>query len=209
MEGIPQVEVRELGPGDLDEVLRVHRAAFPRFFLTRMGPSFLRAYYRLVLEEEGGLLLGALRRDCLLGFAAGFSHPERFYTRMRRSKARFFIPGILGLLRNPGLLIHFLWNMRTLKTRHGDTRSAGENEAELASIAVHPDQARQGIGEALATAFFAGMARLGAGGVTLTTDADGNDAVLAFYNRLGLSQREIFDAGGGRRKVRLSIDLED
>jgi hypothetical protein len=48
---------REMNANDLDAVVAIHQEAFKGFFLTRMGPRFLRAYYNTVLDFGGRIAI--------------------------------------------------------------------------------------------------------------------------------------------------------
>src|ERR1035437_4365662 len=74
------MDIRKAAAADLPGITSTHRAAFKDFFLTQLGPAFLRGYYRTVLEYSGGILLVAIRDKSVVGFAAGFIDPPRFYT---------------------------------------------------------------------------------------------------------------------------------
>src|SRR4051812_24983292 len=90
---------------DLDRVVEIHLAAFPGFFLSAMGPRFLRAYYRvlrestrsilLVIEPEGG---GAAE-----GFVAGVVDPQRFQGELRTHAVALGVAALPTLLRRPQL----------------------------------------------------------------------------------------------------------
>ena len=55
------------------------------------------------------------------------------------------------------------------------------------SIAVHPECQRQGVGNQLLQAFLDEARQRGLDHVSLTTDAENNDAVNKFYQKLGFN----------------------
>jgi len=194
-----------LSAGQLRAVAQLHRRAFPGFFLTRLGPAFLRAYYRLILEDEGGIFLSLGDGENPRGFAAGFVNPERFYAGMRAARGRFLGPVILALLRRPVLIGRLMG--RVLSVEAGQRRG-GDETAELASLAVDPQARRHGAGRELVEAFCYQARARGARRVELSTDREGNEAVLGFYRGLGFHVREEFDDGSGRRMLRLVRALD-
>ncbi len=56
---------------DLDAVVEIHLLSFPGFFLSKIGPSFLKCYYREIITYEGGHLLAAQNAGSIIGFVAG------------------------------------------------------------------------------------------------------------------------------------------
>ena len=191
----------EIRPGttdDLRELVDIHHRAFPNFFLTNLGTPFLRAYYRLVLEYEGGALLIATADGQQVGFVAGFMNPDGFYARMRSRKYHLLIPIGCGLLQSPQLLPRVIAHGLRI-SRGGDKASRrGASSGEMASLGVDPKASGKGIGRLLVDAFVAEIRQRGATEVYLTTDADGNERVNTFYERLGFVRDRQFIAAGNR-----------
>jgi ribosomal protein S18 acetylase RimI-like enzyme len=173
---------------DLARIVAIHQAAFPGFFLTALGPRFLYAYYRRVLDDPAGVLLVAEGGGGLAGFVAGYLEPASFYRGLRR----LAWPLALSLLRRPWLAFHAAGRARSV----GGSHTSGA--AELASLAVDPAVEGRGIGSRLVHAFLDAAARGGARHVTLTTDARANDAVNAFYRKLGFRLARTFESTGQR-----------
>ncbi len=174
-------QIRRAAPRDIPGVVAVHQAGFQGFFLTQLGPAFLRQYYAAVLDHPGGIL-GVVQEGSgeVSGFVAGFLDPAEFYRLLRSRRLRLGLAVLPALLRAPGRLRRVLGNMR----RTGDAARAGDEtrlDCELASITVHPSQARRGYGADLVRYFLAEAAGRGARRVHLTTDAQGNENVNRFY----------------------------
>lgn len=183
----PVILLRQAVSADLDGIVAVHAAAFPRFFLTQLGPAFLRAYYRAVLEFKDGCMLVAEMDGRVAGFVAGFAEPRRFYAVLRR-RPLTFAPAILaGLLRRPWLLGRIVARIVSVIHRGRTHRQAAVADAacELSSLAVDPRARRRGVGRKLVTAFVTAARDRGLDVVRLTTDARGNDPVNEFYAGLG------------------------
>lgn len=206
-------EVAQIRPAeltDLPAVARVHLASFPGFFLTALGPAVLRAYYRLVLEYEQGVLLVAESRAGLAGFAAGFVDPAAFYRRMAARKWRFAWLVLIRLVTRPTLLPSLLAKRQRLARPAPLSQSSRKDSCELASLAVHPAHAGQGLGKELVRAFLDVARRRKAAHVYLTTDARHNEAVNAIYQRLKFRLARTFEAPGRRlmNEYVLSIQAE-
>jgi len=187
--------VRTANLSDIEAIAAVHDAAFPGFFLTRMGLAFLCGYYRLVLDYPGGILIVSERDFAIDGFVAGFADPAGFYAFMVRERRRLYGPALAAVLRRPALLPRVLANRRRVVSV---VHPAGPDCCELSSIGVQPDSAGRGRGKILIDHFCAEALRRGCGRVVLTTDAIDNDSVNDFYLRCGFTLVRTFSAGGRR-----------
>ena len=199
--------VRHAELGDLASIVRVHMVAFDGFFLTRLGPWFLREYYRTVWEDEAGILLVVSMADSarVVGFCVGFVDSAAFYRRLRARRVRLALAALPGLLRRPSLLPRLFSNAERLE---GNDRSSGSaRDSELASLGVLPAFQGAGIGRALVQAFISQSRALGADRVSLTTDAEQNARVNGFYQSLGFQICETYVAQGNRRMHRYECTL--
>ena len=188
---------RAMLPSDLNAVVAIHQTAFAGFFLTRMGPHFLRAYYQAVLDFEASIALVSCEPDTnrMLGFAVGFRDPQGFYALFNSRKRRLLPSILLAVLRDPGLLPAILRNMRRVEAQASHPVDA----VELSSIAV--GESRRGAGGALLEAFAAEARTGSASRLLLTTDESGNDPVRAFYEARGFTLDGI-EKRGARRLCR-------
>lgn len=176
-------EISDANHADISEIVSVHQIAFKGFFLDRMGPTFLGAYYRAILDYEGAILL--VHRDAegkVDGFAAGFLDPDRFYAHFRRRRMEMLPAIALALLRRPNLIFEISRNAG----RVARTGELNVTAAELASIGT--SRRGSGVGSRLLLAFCERSATRGADRVKLTTDRDDNDAVVRFYLDHGFEQ---------------------
>jgi glycosyltransferase involved in cell wall biosynthesis/ribosomal protein S18 acetylase RimI-like enzyme len=187
--------IRHAGSGDLPGIVRIHQKAFRHFFLTRMGPAFLRRYYQHVLDYASGIVLVCECNGTLTGFACGFGNPAEFYRSMWRGRMAFALPALAALLRNPSLSGHMINAVRRIQT------SASEeppSSCELSSIAVTPEASGNGLGKELLRAFLEHSWTRHARSVYLTTDAAGNEAANALYREVGFHQSRCFQQQKGR-----------
>jgi ribosomal protein S18 acetylase RimI-like enzyme len=192
------IQVSPAKPEDLSEVVRVHQAAFPQFFLSALGPAFLRKYYAQVLRFEGGICLKCERERVLVGFVAGFVNPRAFYRGLRRRLLSFAWSAIPALARDPLLVSRAISAFRRTHPPLVTACDAIAVEAELASLAVRPDAGGRGMGSALVLGFLDAAAAAGATCVRLTTDALDNAKVNTFYQRLGFEVVRSFSPHPGR-----------
>lgn len=184
--------VRDMNRDDLEAVIRVHLAAFPNFFLSFLGPRFLREFYGAVMGE--GIAIVAIDEGAIAGFAAGVTDPRGFYRRLlRRRLVPVAIAIAPALLRRPSTAARVV--------RRAFQRTAGEIPppgAELMSLAVLPSRQQHGIGRTLVRAFLDRVRSRDVSGVWLVTDDANNDAVQSFYERLGFEKRRSFTNAEGR-----------
>lgn len=201
--------VRPASVAELGAIVRIHTAAFPGFFMTRLGSAFLRRYYDAVLAHPGGLLLLCESAAAgVVGFVSGFTDPPGFYAGMRRRRLAFLVAAIPALMRSPSIA----WNMveaRRRVARFADDGDVGPGDvAELSSIAVDPAAGGRGCGRALLVAFIREAAARGAQRVCLTTDATDNEAVNRFYLSAGFLLSRTMERGPGRTMNEYVYDIQ-
>jgi ribosomal protein S18 acetylase RimI-like enzyme len=183
---------------DIRSIAAVHRAAFRSFFLTQLGPAFLRAYYRTVLEHPGGILLVAVQDESIVGFSAGFIDPPGFYSLLRKKRIRLGLAALPWLITHPANLARTIWNYRLTLEESRESDPGISQVAELSSIAVRPNGQGVGAGRQLLAVFVDAARGSGAARVTLTTDAAGSDATNRFYARAGFTLARVIRRPYGR-----------
>ncbi|HEV8433468.1 MAG TPA: GNAT family N-acetyltransferase [Thermoanaerobaculia bacterium] len=187
------MNVRPMRRDDLDAVVAIHLAAFPNFFLTFLGPRFLRVFYAAVMHD--GIALVATIDDRVAGFVAGRLDSRSFYRRLWRK--RFFH---VALALAPVVLRHPSTLKRVARRGVGRAFQPAPG-AELMSLAVHPRDQHRGLGRTLVEAFIAQVQQTGENTLWLITDAADNDAVQKFYETLGFTMRRSFTNAEGRALV--------
>ncbi len=192
-----EAALRPISAEGLSAVAAVHLAAFEGFYLSALGDRFLREDYARLLEYRGGILVGAFSGEDLVGFVAGFVAPDDFYRTLKRQRIRLVIASLPALARRPSRIMAFIANYRRVR-RLVCTPAGQRTTAELCSLAVRPKSAGRGIGKRLVREFCVVASRLGADQVILTTDADDNVRVNAFYEAMGFKSRRAFEARPGR-----------
>ena len=194
--------IRKMETSDLGAVVAIHKEAFEGFFLTRMGPRFLRAYYQAVLDFDASISLVAHdpESDRALGFAVGFRDPQGFYALFGQQRKRMLPAILLAVVRDPGLVPQILRNMRRVEAQTQQPVDA----VELSSIAVGAPG--RGVGGALLEAFADKARSEGGHRLILTTDVDGNDSVRRFYEARGFIL-DGYEDRGERRMCRYTRSL--
>lgn len=177
----PDLVVSEAQQSDLQDLAAVHASAFPEFFLTSLGSAVLTALYDAMRCSGKCIVLVARdKRDGrVVGFAAGSADGGNLRSILVRSPRFVFSVGA-AILHRPALLAKVLRRHR--RFRRADSRSG---TAALWSIAVHSELAGCGVGSRLLHEFESRCLKVGAAQVVLTTDGNGNEGAVTFYQRHG------------------------
>lgn len=190
------MRIRKADVRQLDSVVEMHMATFPGFFLTFLGPGFLKCLYKAFLMHDTSDLLIAENADgVLLGFSAYSNDLKALYNHLlRHSMIPLAWYSLVASLRRPSAIFRLL---RGLKQPIQAVRA--EQYAELASIGVAPKQRHSGIGSALINDVKSRINFSAVSYLKLETDADNNDEVNAFYLHHSFELHHSFLTPEGRR----------
>jgi colanic acid biosynthesis glycosyl transferase WcaI len=185
----------------VDQIVRVHMSAFPNFFLTFLGPRFLKEFYAsFVLDPAGiGFVIQDVKTSQVCGVIVGPLNPEGYFKRLlKRRWWAFCYASLTAVLKKPSAVKRLY---RAVFYR-GDTPAQYRGLALLSSIAVSPDVQSTGLGRVLVNAFSKEVKHRGGKGVFLTTDAENNDKIKRFYASLGFTLESSFKTPEGRKMNR-------
>lgn len=175
-------------------IVNIHLQAFPGFFLSSLGKKFLTEYYNGFITTESGIIFVYSEKGEILGFVAGSSQPNGFYSRMIiRRLFPFTLSALPIILRNPTLLPHILRAFQ-----NPEKRELKNNIATLFSISVLPSCQGKGIGKKLVLEFIKEVEFRKLSHVNLTTDKFNNVKVNQFYQKIGFSYVRSFSTPEGR-----------
>ena len=187
----------DLASKDVEAMIRLHKAAFPGFFLTSLGSPFLRLLYGGFVNTDSGICVVAENGEGLIGFAAGTTDPDSFFrTLLRKKGASFALAVIPGLLHNPVFVVRKCVGALFYR---GEKPKGIPRAGLLSSLAVSPDASGKGVGQNLVKTFCNELSRRGVEAVYLTTDASDNDPVNRFYAKCGFHLVDAFERPGNRR----------
>ena len=191
----------------VQQVVDVHMQAFPEFFLTFLGPKFLREFYNSFSYESTGI--GFVAEDAetgdALGVIVGPLVPDGYFKRLlQRRWWAFCLASAIAIFKRP-IIIKRLF--RALFYR-GESPS-GPQRALLSSIAISPQSQGHGIGQALVKTWVEEVKRRGCTGCYLTTDANDNDKINSFYQKLGWNIESTYTTPEGRVMNRYILDLPE
>jgi ribosomal protein S18 acetylase RimI-like enzyme len=177
--------IRRATLNDVPVVAQIHTIAFPGFFLTSLGDSFLRELYSGFLNQSGGIFVVAEDGDKVIGFAAGTTVPDVFFTELRKKRGLYFLlKAIPALIKNARVVFKKLVSSIFYK---GDKPAELSGGTLLSSIGVIPSLHGGSVGSALLDDFEKAAFSQNATFIYLTTDAIENERANAFYGKRGYS----------------------
>lgn len=181
--------------------VNIHNEAFQGFFLTSLGPKFLKLYYNSLLKSPNGIIICVFDdNDGLIGFAAGTSHSKGFHKKILMENIFSYTWALLNIiLLRPKAIFRLFKNLNKNKNTINDDGKY----AELLSIAVPSYIKGLGYGKLLLKEFEIELQSLNVEKIALTTDCLSNDNVLAFYNKMGYEIFYEFVAYPHRRMYKL------
>ena len=195
------ISYRKSKVSDSNQIAKIHLKSFPNFFLTTLGYSFLKTYYKSCVKSKEAISICAIKQvdKKLIGFAVGCFNSKGFNKRLIFSNLLdYSYRSILLLFTRPLALIRLFKNLA--KKNNKDDKG---DYAELLSIGVSPDQSGFGIGQNLLVKFESQVRKKGVRFVTLTTDAVSNDSVLRFYKKSGYTVYYDFETFPNRKMLKL------
>lgn len=200
------IEIVEITQEGLDDIVHIHIKAFPDFFLSFLGPTFLREFYKSFLEDEQGIGFIAANKNNneILGAVVGPLNPNGYFKKLLKRKWHAFcLASLKAVVKKPSVIKRLF---RAVFYR-GQSPQGGER-ALLSSIAVSPDVQGKGVGKALVMKWLDVVKAKGKKGAFLTTDAENNDSVNGFYQALGWKLESTYKTPEGRKMNRYVYDFE-
>lgn len=197
--------IKPLERQHIQSVVQVHQRSFFGFFLSFLGPRFLKEFYNAFIREDSGIALMVIdaTNGHVLGFVVGTTHPNGFFKRLLKERWwAFCLASVSALMRKPTSALRLF---RALFYR--GTPPSGKVRALLSSIAVDPDSGGRGLGKALVESWVEEVRKRGMPGCYLTTDAEGNDPVNHFYERCGWKVESTYVTPEGRKMNRYILDF--
>ncbi len=189
----------------IPQVVGVHMRAFPNFFLTFLGPRFLKQFYASFVTDPMGM--GFVATDAasgkVLGVVAGPLNPNGYFKRLLKKRWwAFCLASASAVIRRPSAAKRLL---RAVFYR-GEAPE-GPPRSLLSSIAVAPEAQGLGLGKALTQAWLSEVRSRGSAGAYLTTDAEDNESTNQFYRKTGWTLETTYKTPEGRAMNRYVRDF--
>ncbi|MHB8129189.1 MAG: GNAT family N-acetyltransferase [Mobilitalea sp.] len=196
--------VKDANKYDLNEIVDVHMRSFQGFFLSKLGPLFLKKYYNFMLHKDRAIFLVA-KEEKVQGFVCGLSHAKEFNRAFFVNQLHIVLfSSLIAAIRYPGSIMRIFSRVGDISHFKDDS-----NIIYLLSIAVDPKESRGGIGTLLLEKFIERAKNLGYLQVYLTTDRDLNDDVNLFYRRNKFALIGNYDSGNSRMMNEYVYYLEE
>ena len=183
----------------LPEVAALHETCFEGYYLTRLGPRFLRAMYGWYVENPDAIAQVALDvSGRVAGFVAGTTRAETYHVSLFREQGGALLAALAWrAVTSPVETVRLVWQRKDLVRRAVPTVVRGSSQttaptgqsddgpepASLVSIGVDPSQRRSGIGRRLSELFLQEADRESCELVTLSVRED-NMTARRFYESL-------------------------
>jgi ribosomal protein S18 acetylase RimI-like enzyme len=196
-------KIRPMHPGDVDSVIQVHMDAFHGFFLTFLGPAFLREFYMGVCEDPSGIAL-VTDESSVAGFVVGTVEPSGFYKRLIQKRWwKFALASVRPVIEKPMIV------PRLIRALNLPSKMAypGVKMGTLMSLGVSKKFHGNGIGKHLVSSFLENSRKRDVEVVNLTTDAVGNESTNEFYQKMGFTVVSVFETPEGRLMNEYAIHL--
>jgi hypothetical protein len=97
-------KIKKLANEDIRQAVNVHIRAFPAFFLTFLGPGFLKEFYASFLYDSQGIGFVATDNETekIVGVIVGPLNPQGYFKRLLKKKWFSFCIASLGaVLKKP------------------------------------------------------------------------------------------------------------
>ncbi|MEZ9328885.1 GNAT family N-acetyltransferase [Vibrio breoganii] len=195
--------VRRATISDLNSMVSVHCNAFDGFFLTNLGPKFLRKYYNIYLKYNH-IALVYEENSKVLGFVVGSASASNFYKDLKKEWFSFLLP-ILNCTFKKHIYIKAFNHLKNIILNDSVNNVPTHNGlCELTSICVDITAKSKGIGSRLLNSFENTCMNQSKKGVLLTTDASKNNSnVVNFYLKNDYAIDRVFYQGKSRKMYSL------
>lgn len=194
------MKIRKANVSDVDNIVEIHLDAFKDFFLTSLGPAFLKFYYTCFINKSETVTIVAEEDGIIYGFSASTMVCKGFNSRLIKNNLYSF--GILSLkmlFTTPTSLLRLVKNL----SKKGEGVEDNEDYAELYSIGVSKVAQGMGIGKKLLSATEVVMKQEGVKRISLTTDYEHNEQAVGFYHSMGYETLYEFVTYPNRKMYRL------
>lgn len=195
------MKFRRIEIDDCDQIVDLHLLTFKDFFLSSLGASFLKTYYKSCINSENSIGICVINEDQkIIGFAVGNLLSKGFHINLIKGNIfPFLYQGLKLLLTKPLAIIRLIKNLMKGGSENNDTGLY----SELLSIGVNPSVKGKGIGKKLILEFENVLRSHNCKKVALTTDYVDNSYAINFYNKLGYEVYYDFVAYPNRRMFKL------
>ena len=143
------MDIRAMLSADVASAVRIHIGSFQGFFLSFLGPRFLRELYTGILKDPSGIAYVSKTDGYVIGFVAGSDQPIGLYRRLLiKYWWKFGLAALPAFIRKPSVLPRLIRAMKM-----PNQALPADRCGTLMSIAVDRTTQGQGVGKKLVHAF--------------------------------------------------------
>ena len=119
-----EIRFRLAKPSDAKQIANVHyhvRDKYGEGFFAKVNKSFLKQYYKVILNDPYQIVVCAESDGQILGFSSGTMDAAHEFSNIRKNKWRFVIPLLTSALTNPQII-------KAAISRYQSTKNNSEKE---------------------------------------------------------------------------------
>ncbi len=179
----------------IEKIAKLHKKAFPDFFLTKLGLPFLRTLYKGYLEDDKSGIIIAENKGRLVGFVAySYDYPLFYKKLLKNHLFKFAICSFVAAVKHPSFIKRLLGAFNK-----SESVIKKERYVELSSICVNPVINNKGIGTKLIN-YLKGLVDFKEYSyINLETDASNNEKANKFYIKNGFVLARTYVTSEGRK----------
>jgi hypothetical protein len=172
----------------------------PNGFMFRLGPLFLKTYYKLLLNEKHSVILIAEdENENMLGFASGTTDAKAHLDNLKRNRIRIGISMLPAIIKSPLILKNILDHEKFVSSKYGYIQFGVMSGPRSEYWAWrHNDKSNMSI--PLLKTWLKIMYTMGAASVKAEVDIN-NKNLLTIYKFLGAKVVEHLKLNDGRNRV--------
>ena len=188
-------ELQSADKSTIQAIARLHKRAFPTFFLTQLGVPFLTTLYTGYMEDKNSGIIVAENKGRIIGFIAYSKDYSRFYKGlMKNHLIKFAFCSLGAAIRHPSFIKRLLGAFKK-----SESVVKEEQYVELSSICVDPRIESKGLGSKLID-YLKGIVDFNTYAyINLETDAEENEGANHFYVKNGFKLARTFTTAEGRK----------
>lgn len=195
-----ELSLRPLSTADVEQIVKIHCAAFPKAALTNLGTEAVTRYYLWQLEgpHDENFAFGVTRDGVLDGFCFGGIHPTAISGFLDKNKTflAWHIAMRPWLIANPlfrdkvnnGLKLWKRMTRGSAKQKPASPQPQVKRPFDILSIAVHPEAQGLGLGQVMMAEAETVARRAGFHVMSLFVQPD-NAQAIRFYEAGGWEKR--------------------
>lgn len=173
-------QIEKATPKHYLEIAKIHSLVLKSGLLAKLGNSYLKAYYKILLKDQNSMALIVKKNDKIIAFATLTTNSSGLKKTIIK---KLFVKTLLALVNKPTLV----WSLLSINFYPSFKKS--NNIPELLSIAVHPKFQRKGLGLKLIKEISSEIKNLGHKSFRLSVRKN-NEYANAFYSKIGLKKEK-------------------